>query len=461
VDKNWLSCSPSSGTNSAVITVTVQRSSELTPGTHSGIITIWTPFADNSPQTVTVNLTVSSGSNSKLPFGSFDTPIAGSTIMSGVPFTGWALDDIAVKSVEIYREPVPGEETERVFIGNGIFVEGARPDLEQKYPDYPNNYKAGWGYMMLTNFLPGGGNGYFTFRVEAIDEENHRVTLGVKTVFCDNQNAVKPFGTIDTPEQGGTAQGSDFVNFGWALTPLPNTIPADGSTINVWVDGVPLGNPVYNRYRSDIAGLFPDYNNSNGAGGHFYLDTTPYENGVHTIAWSVTDNAGNTDGIGSRYFTIQNLGNTASGKAQSTWRNVPSVSFKIPDISKIPIDYSEPMRIKKGIKREIESQILYPDEDGVVNIRIRELERVEIWLNAPMYMSSECESSTGVHAGFQFIGECLAALPIGSFLDSKHGIFYWQPGPGYLGDYELVFIEKIGDEMKRKLITVRICPKFE
>ena len=29
-------------------------------------------------------------------------------------------------------------------------------------------------------------------------------------------------------------------------------------------------------------------------------------NGIHTIAWSVTDNQGRADGIGSRYFWVQN-----------------------------------------------------------------------------------------------------------------------------------------------------------
>jgi hypothetical protein len=72
------------------------------------------------------------------------------------------------------------------------------------------------------------------------------------------------------------------------------------------VDGVDLGHPVYNIYRPDIAGLFPSYANSNGAVGYFILDTTTYENGVHTLQWVVTDSAGNTDGIGSRYFVIQN-----------------------------------------------------------------------------------------------------------------------------------------------------------
>jgi hypothetical protein len=36
------------------------------------------------------------------------------------------------------------------------------------------------------------------------------------------------------------------------------------------------------------------------------LDTTLLTNGVHTIAWGVVDDAGNGQGIGSRYFTVSN-----------------------------------------------------------------------------------------------------------------------------------------------------------
>ncbi len=236
------------------------------------------------------------------PFGSFDTPIEGSTVRSSVPVTGWALDDVGVESVKIYR----GENGSLVYIGDAVFVEGARPDVESQYPDYPNNSRAGWGYMLLTYFLPNGGNGTYTLHAKATDVEGNEVTLGTKTFTCDNANAVKPFGGIDTPIQGGEASGGSYVVFGWALTPQPNTIPTDGSTLMVWVDGVPLGKPIYNQYREDIASLFPGYSNSNGAGWYFDFDTTAYENGVHTIYLTATDDAGNTDGFGSRFFTIQN-----------------------------------------------------------------------------------------------------------------------------------------------------------
>ncbi|MFC2146462.1 fibronectin type III domain-containing protein, partial [Acidobacteriota bacterium] len=398
------------------------------------------------------------------PFGIMELPLGNGESESGsIAVSGWALDDIEVVSVKIYRL----ERDSKVYIGDAVFIEGARPDVEQAYPGYPNNNRAGWGYLLLTNMLPNGGNGYFTLRAIAADHQGYKTILGTKTIICDNINAVKPFGAIDTPGQGGIASGSAFVNFGWALPTLPNFIPTDGSTIIVWVDGVPLEHPVYNLYRKDIAALFWDYNNRNGAGGYFYLDTTQYEDGLHTIAWSVTDEAGNTGGIGSRYFNIQNTSQSTERRAHSAERTAQSVSFKTPDISKIPIDYSQPLRVKKGYNREIEPQVLHPDENGVVNIRIRELERVEIRLSegtrglAPL--SERRKFSHSSWTGFQVIGSQLRSLPIGSFLDTETGIFSWTPGPGHYGLYTLIFVKRgmaSPGEGKKYHIHIKILPRF-
>ncbi|NIM16942.1 MAG: hypothetical protein GTO45_33660 [Candidatus Aminicenantes bacterium] len=424
------------------------------------------------------------------PFGSFDTPVNGSVVMSSIPVTGWALDDFGVSSVKIFREASAeaGEETggALIFIGDADFVEGARPDVEAAYPGYPNNHKAGWGYMMLTNFLPNGGNGTFTIHAIAADIEGNQVTLGTKTIKCDNANAVKPFGAIDTPGQGGTASGKEFVNFGWVLTPLPNTIPIDGSTITVWVDGVSVGHPVYNQYRADIAVLFPNYNNSNGAVGYFYLDTTAYENGVHTIQWTASDDAGNTDGIGSRYFTIQNAGESkVQGAGGSVYREQACL-FR-DSIRDIPIDYSSPIRIRKGYNNNLEPQIVYPDEDGTLYIEIKELERLEIHLTnegtegevkaevkgkierslSSSHLTLNTQHLTPANTparrymGYLLSGRLLKALPIGSTFDSAGGVFYWNPGPAFIGQYWFVFIEKTpGGPLMRKNINVKIIPKF-
>lgn len=280
------------------------------------------PFANSSllnVVSVTTPSTAATASDSTTvvinpPFGSFDTPSAPvSTNVSGsVAFTGWALSSVGISSVDIWREPNPGEGTALVSIGTASIVPGSRTDIVALYPNYPNNDSAGWGYLILTNELPsnngntGVGNG--TYRIHAIahDIDGNSTDLGVKTIVVDNQDATTPFGTIDTPAQGGTVSGSTYVNFGWALTPPGKMIPIDGSTIWVYIDNVAVGHPVYDNYRVDIATLFPNYANALGAVGYYYIDTIKLANGLHTISWSVTDNQGAANGIGSRFFNVQN-----------------------------------------------------------------------------------------------------------------------------------------------------------
>ena len=448
----WLDCSPVSGSDSGIVTVSVDASG-LAAGTYTGTISVSDSNASNSPQTVTVNLTVKSAAQDQAPFGDFEIPLNGSTVSSSIAVSGWALDDTGIESVKIYR----GSGTQMVYIGDAVMVEGARPDIETAYPGYPFNYKAGWGYMLLTNFLPNDGNGTFQLYAKAFDSSGQETTLGSKTITCDNANAVKPFGAIDTPGQGGTASGSSYRNHGWVLTPMPNSIPTDGSTIDVYIDGVLLGHPVYNVYRSDIASLFPGYANSDGAHAYFDFNTTGYSNGVHTIYWTATDDAGNTDGIGSRYFSIQN-----SASRNKTLQSLVNSHWLLGKnhFSRIPVDNSSPVSIKKGYDQNTPSLEVYPDAagpEGMITVDIKTLERIEIWLAAQN--GTHAGLQMGEMAGFMKVGSQLRPLPIGSTLDIKIGAFSWQPGPGFIGHYEFVFMvrEKGGRTFKRN-VMIRINP---
>jgi hypothetical protein len=470
----WLTCSPTSGTNAREVKVSADASG-LAAGTYYGTITVSAPNASNSPQYINVTLVVYKANTTGVPFGYFETPKHGAYVYGSIPVTGWALDDIGVENVKIYRK----EGKDLVYIGDAVFVDGARPDVELAYPNYPKSYRAGWGYMMLTNFLPNGGNGTFTLYAIATDKEGNHVTLGTKTIECDNANAVRPFGAIDTPAQGGTAIGNNYRNQGWVLTPLPNKIPEDGHTIIVWIDGIDVGKCKYNIYRSDIAALFPGYANSNGAMAYFDFDTSAYENGVHTIQWTAVDNAGNVDGIGSRYFTIQNTGGSARSTAQSADGrvaafNVQSSMFNL-NLSEVPLDYSSPIQVKKGYNQNIKPHKQFPDENGNITIEIKELERIEIQLSegtgglAPLSDAFLPDAplpglpgpSTNNRMGFQEVGNQLRRLPIGSSFDPQKGIFCWTPGPGFVGTYRFIFLEeKQNREWSKTFITVNILPKF-
>lgn len=288
--------SPASGTGLGFLQITASAGP-------SAVVTIAAPGATNSPQQIQVNIaSVTPG----VPWGSFDTPVNNTTgVMGELPVTGWALDAVEITKVDIWREMGGG----LAYIGDAEFVAGTRPDVEGDFPNAPLNYRAGWGFMILTNELPniGAGLGNGTYKLHAIAHNRTGATqdLGTKTITVDNAHASNPFGTIDTPGQGQVQTGA-IVNFGWVVTQQPYIVPFDGSTIWVIVDGQYLGHPAYNNYRVDIATLFPGLNNSNGAVGFFYIDTTALTNGIHSIAWGLTDNASRSAGIGSRYFYVFN-----------------------------------------------------------------------------------------------------------------------------------------------------------
>ncbi len=444
-DLGWLCCSHSTGMDNGSVSVSVDAEG-LDTGTYFGTVTVTAPNAINSPQTVSVILNVYGPGEVSGPFGEFATPSDGTEVMGSVPVTGWVLDDIGVRDVQIFRE----EGDSMKVIGDAVFVEGARPDVEGAYPWTPMNYKAGWGYMMLSNFLPNGGNGTFTLHAIATDLEGNRVTLGTKTITVNNADAVKPFGAIDTPVQGGTASGAGFRNQGWVLTPPPAKIPEDGSTVNVYVNGVFLGHPAYNIYREDIASLFPGYANSDGALAYFDFDTAVYANGIHTIQWTAGDDAGNIEGIGSRYFTIRNSHGARSMEHGKAGRTEDGGQWT----EEIPVDYFNPVGVVKGYRDDVEPRDVYPRENGIITVEIKELQRVALHLGQ--------ENISSFHySGYLAVGDELRPLPIGSTLDRERGVFYWQPGPGFKGNYHFVFIgkEQLGN-MKRKDIWICIIPKF-
>lgn len=202
------------------------------------------------------------------PFGVMDTPADGAAVQGSIAVTGWALDDVGVQRVEIWRDLQPGEPTTpfsstpddprhgKVFIANGTFIDGARPDVAALHSTLPLRARAGWGYLLLTWGLWNQGNGTFKLYAYAVDEESNMVLIGSRTIAGNNTAANKPFGAIDTPGIGGEASGP---NFGWALTPQVNgaatcRIPPSG--VQVSIDSGPLQPVVYGTARSDVAGTF-------------------------------------------------------------------------------------------------------------------------------------------------------------------------------------------------------------
>lgn len=347
-------------------------------------------------RTITVNQAAPA---SAAPFGSFDTPADGAIVAGSVAVTGWSMDDVRVKKVELYRAPVSGESSGPVFIGLATLVPGARPDIERLFPEFPYPSRAGWGYLLLTNQLPNQGNGTFAITAIAEDVEGNRTTLGTRTIVGNNAASVEPFGAIDTPGQGEIIAGPAYINFGWALTPKPKTIPKNGSTIRVVIDGTPVGTVTYDNFRQDVAALFPGLNNTSGAIGYRAINTTALADGLHTISWVALDDAAASTGIGSRYFTV------ANGSAQFV-----SGVLTPPALQLAPAG---------ALTRRVD---------------VRELEPIEVALGDAAFASCRVEIR-----GVERVGAAQRPLPVGSTLDRDAGVFRWLPGPGFVGTYQLSF----------------------
>jgi Tol biopolymer transport system component len=454
-DRPWLHVSPASGTDSATLSIGVAPATGLPPsGNVSGNIVVTLTGAVNTLPPIPVTLTLIANGTTTPPVGVVDTPTDNRTGVTGaVPFTGWALDDVEVTRVSICRDAFGAEVAPidpncgggaEIFVGFAVFIDGARPDVVSAFPGLPLASRAGWGFMVLTNMLPNQGNGTYRFTMRAQDREGTWVVLGRRTMTCANASATLPFGTLDTPFQGGTASGTSYVNFGWALTPLPKTIPIDGSTIHVIVDGVDLGTADYNHVRPDIQALFPNFNNTtgtNGAVGFRILDTTLLENGLHTISWTVTDNAGAIEGIGSRFFTVSNGGSGVTAIAAADTARSPA------EIEIAPLE-TAPLVGRRGWDLEAPLGSFGAGATGVTVIRSEEVNRVELHLGE------------GDYVGYLRTPSGLTALPIGSRLDRATNTFTWAPGVGFVGSYNFVFVRSMnGQVVSRREVRIVLHPK--
>jgi Tol biopolymer transport system component len=452
-DQPWIQVSPASGTDSASLSIGVAPTAGLPPsGTVSGNIVVTLTGAVNTLPPIPVTLTLVPNGTTTAPVGVVDTPTDNRTGVTGaVPFTGWALDDVEVTRLSICRDAFGAEVapvdpncggSAEIFVGFAVFIDGARPDVVSAFPGLPLASRAGWGFMVLTNMLPGQGNGTYRFTMRAQDREGTWVVLGRRTMTCANSSARLPFGTLDTPFQGGTASGTSYVNFGWALTPLPKTIPINGTTIHVLVDGVDVGTADYNHVRPDIQAVFPGYNNTsggNGAVGFRIFDTTLLENGLHTISWTVTDDAGAIEGIGSRFFTVSN-GTSAVTAAATTARS--SVEIEAAPLA------TTPLAGRRGWDLETPLGSFGAGATGVTVIGSEEVNRVELHLGE------------GDYTGYLRTPSGLTALPIGSRLDRTTNTFTWAPGVGFVGSYNFVFVRSMnGQVVSRREVRIVLHPK--
>jgi len=241
-------------------------------------------------------------------------------------------------------------------------------------------------------------------------------------------------------------------------------VPRSASTMWVFLDGIPVGHPTYDQCRGanapnppgnavgacddDVSTLFPGYTNitqGKGAIGSYVIDTSTLSNGLHTIAWSVTDDQGRIEGIGSRFFTVFNASGDAPATTAASVAAPAAASMAAPAGASMVASMTasmaasldaaaaqdvmapEQLLVRRGYDPATPFAAVEPGSEGRYAITLAELERVEVQLPG-----RAC-------TGGALVGGQTQSLPVGSTLDAAQGRFYWQLAAGFLGGYDLEF----------------------
>jgi len=124
-------------------------------------------------------------------------------------------------------------------------------------------------------------------------------------------------------------------------------------------------------------------------------------------------------------------------------------------VSEVPPDYSM-VEVRKVTSDDSKSEIVFPEWLGEIRLRSREAEPIELRL------ASQFDDAPAKYEGYVVVGGRMRPLPIGSTLDTRTGSFSWQPGPGFIGRYEFVFLRTAESGIKTRIpVEVKIVPKHD
>ena len=204
---------------------------------------------------------------------------------------GWALSPITVSRIELWVDDTYQHKA-IMFL--------PRIDIEHAYPDWPGIHNARPGF--ITGFLASRfTNGPHTVEIRAVTIDGVVHGVGRRTININNTINQAPFGFTDIPDGSGVYNVSGaFPISGWAAD-------TDGiARIEVLVDNGIAQGAVFGDPRPDVGESFPDFPGAKFSGWIANLDSTRFENGIHTLTIRAIDKNGLENTIGHRTVQIIN-----------------------------------------------------------------------------------------------------------------------------------------------------------
>jgi hypothetical protein len=132
-----------------------------------------------------------------------------------------------------------------------------------------------------------------------------------------------------------------------------------------------------------------------------------------------------------------------------------AIGQTVETVSEVAPDYSL-VEVTKAASEDQTLETIFPEWSGEIRIRTRETEQVELRL------ASQFDDSMATYEGYVVVDGRMRPLPVGSSLNVNTGTFKWQPGPGFIGHYEFVFLRTSENGTKTRIpVDLRITPRHD
>ncbi len=114
------------------------------------------------------------------------------------------------------------------------------------------------------------------------------------------------------------------------------------------------------------------------------------------------------------------------------------------------------VEVQRAAAPEEPAQVVVPEWSGEVQLTSVETEPIEVRL-----ANQFTDDWGGTYEGYLVVDGKMRPLPIGSSLDKGRGVFAWEPGAGFVGKYEFVFLRTLPGGGRTKIpVRLEITQKF-
>ena len=192
-----------------------------------------------------------------------------------------------------------------VFLGTAVMIAGARPDVVAAFR-IPRRGERRLGLHGAEQHAPAGTERH-------LHAARRRDVSRLRKPRLSGRGSSPPPTPPASSRSGPSTRRSGrdrlclVTTFGWGLHPAAEANSRSMARRSTSISTARW--PAISRTTisgQTSRGCLPGYANSNGAVGFFQFDSRDLSNGLHMISWVVRDDAGATQGVGSRYFTVRN-----------------------------------------------------------------------------------------------------------------------------------------------------------